>query len=254
MKKILIVFTILLLAIGSVWLLDYMGKQSASGPTGSRSNNPTVIKLSESCEDLELNTWNKPDFDKIRSQINMYHTQSLISQVDKINLETLLYSAYAGSLNLAFEDWKSNCARSSVREIYNEIKEISNYNSTCQGKLRQSYTEIKGYYQILNATEKVKSLITKEFDPNTYNAAAKNIKALPSYFRRCSSITDKINDAESQLTSFKEFVEHNSDHYKAHDVDNEDTQTLNDLEQDYQKASNFGYTFYKNKLANDGFK
>lgn len=253
MKKILIVLVILLLAIGAVWLLDYMGQQSPSGHTGTISNNPTVIKLSGSCEDLELNTWNKPEFEKIRSQINMYHTQSLISQVDKINLETRLYSAYAGSLNLAFEDWKSNCARSSVREIYNEIKEISNYNSTCQGKLRQSYTEIKGYYQILNTTERVKSLITKEFDPNTYNAAEKDIKGLPSYYRRCSSLTGKINEAYSELTSFKIFVEHNSDHYKAHALD-PDYKTLGKLENDYQKASNFGYTFYKNKLANDGFK
>lgn len=253
MKKILIVLVILLLAIGAVWLLDYMGQQSPSGHTGTISNNPTVIKLSGSCEDLELNTWNKPEFEKIRSQINMYHTQGLISQVDKISLETRLYSAYAGSLNLAFEDWKSNCARSSVREIYNEIKEISNYNSTCQGKLRQSYTEIKGYYQILNATEKVKLLIIKEFDTNTYNAAAKDIAALPSYYRRCSSITGKINEAESQLTSFKLFVEYNSDHYNAHTI-SPDSRTVSKLEQDYQKASNFGYTFYKNKLANDGFK
>lgn len=252
MKKILIVFTILLLAIGAVWLLDYMGQQSPSGHTGTISNNPTVIKLSGSCEDLELNTWNKPEFEKIRSQINMYHTQSLISQVDKINLETRLYSAYAGSLNLAFEDWKSNCARSSVREIYNEIKEISNYNSTCQGKLRQSYTEIKGYYQILNATKKVKSLITKEFDPNTYNAAAKDIKGLPSYYRRCSSITGKINDAESQLAIFKEFVENYSDHYNAHRLF-PDNRSEYKLKKDYKTASNSGFKYYENRLANDGF-
>jgi hypothetical protein len=230
-----------------------MGQQSSSGPIGPISSNPTVIKLSKSCEDLELKTWNKPEFEKIRSQINMYHTQSLISQVDKINLETRLYSAYAGSLNLAFEDWKSNCARSSVREVYNEIKEISNYNSTCQGKLRQSYTEIKGYYQILNAEEKVKSLIKKKFDPNTYNSLEKDIKSLPSYYRRCSSITSKIKGTESKLQMFKKFVVHNTDHYAAHNID-PDPDTTRDLEKDYQKASKLGFSYYEDKLANDGFK
>jgi len=253
MKKIFIVLAILLLGIGCVWLLDYMGQQSSSGSIGSISSNPTVTKLSESCEDLELKTWNKPEFEKIRSQINMYHTQSLISQVDKINLETRLYSAYAGSLNLAFEDWKRNCARSSVREVYNEIKEISNYNSTCKGKLRQSYTEIKGYYQILNAIEKAKDLITKEFDANTYNSAEKNLNTLPSYYRRCSTIVSNIKEAETNLKAYKLFVENNTDHYEGYSRSSDNFWTFK-LKRDHQEASKLGYTYYKNKLANDGFK
>ena len=253
MKKILIVLVILSLAIGSVWLLDYMGQQSSSGPIGTISSNPTVIKLSESCEDLELKTWNKPEFEKIRSQINMYHTQSLISQVDKINLETRLYSAYAGSLNLAFEDWKSNCARSSVREVYNEIKEISNYNSTCQGKLRQSYTEIKGYYQILNATEKAKDLITKEFDANTYNSLENDLNSLPSHYRRCSNIVNNIKEAQTSLKTYKDFVENYSDHYNAYRLFPDNFSEYK-LKKDYKTASNSGFKYYKNRLANDGFK
>jgi len=253
MKKILIVLVILLLAIGAVWLLDYMGQQSPSGHTGTISNNPTVIKLSGSCEDLELNTWNKPEFEKIRSQINMYHTQGLISQVDKISLETRLYSAYAGSLNLAFEDWKSNCARSSVREIYNEIKEISNYNSTCQGKLRQSYAEIKGYYQILNATEKAKDLITKEFDANTYNSLENDLNSLPSHYRRCSNIVNNIKEAQTSLKTYKDFVENYSDHYNAHRLFPDNFSEYK-LKKDYKTASNSGFKYYENRLANEGFK
>jgi len=253
MKKIFIVLAILLLGIGCVWLLDYMGQQSPSGPTSSISSNPTVIKLSKSCEDLELKTWNEPEFEKIRSQINMYHTQSLISQVDKISLETRLYSAYAGSLNLAFEDWKSNCARSSVREIYNEIKEISNYNSTCQGKLRQSYAEIKGYYQILNATEKAKDLITKEFDANTYNSLENDLNSLPSHYRRCSNIVNNIKEAQTSLKTYKDFVENYSDHYNAHRLFPDNFSEYK-LKKDYKTASNSGFKYYENRLANEGFK
>jgi len=252
MKKAIIIFSVLLLTAGAVWLLNSM----SSGNTGlsdiESSGNVSVEKLMASCDSLESRLQNKSEFEKLRAQINMFHSQGLITQVDKQNLEAILYSAYAGSLNLSFKNWKRQCAKNSVTNLYSDIKQLSKHNSTCRGKLRGSYSEINGYYRIQRVTNNISKLIQKEYNQNTLSANEIDLKGLPSYFKSCSNITADINSAKNKLASYKTFVFQYNNHKKAH-ISRPDSWTLYDLKKDYNEARNQGFKYYENSLDNEGF-
>jgi hypothetical protein len=258
MKKLAILSAILIIAAGTVWYLNYSGQKNSSTNQGlDYSSNPHAKELISQIDALESNQWNKEQFDKILSKIDIKHSRDKISDTDKHNLEEGLYSAYAKSLHLSFESWKDYCAKTSVNKLYQEIKLSRKYDALCEEILSQAYSEINGYYQILNVTKKVGQLIQEEFEESSFNSLEKKVQKLPSYFSACSQIREKIDVAREKLAIYHEFVQENIDNYSAYEFElkiGETTYpTLQKLKANYKLAQKQGFDFYEKKLKTDGF-
>jgi hypothetical protein len=255
MRKILMLVAVLVIAAGSVWLLNSMSQKSLSGQdehVGLDENSTVLEDIRALCKNLESNQWNKAEYENIQQKINVDYGQGLITTNEKRNLEVNLRSAYAESLNLAFKKWKSNCAENSSRDLYREIKEVSNYNTTCKEKLTPSYSEINGYYKILSVTRKVDDLIKNQYESNSYKAIEKKLNSLPTYYDSCEKIKSKKDTAKRKLYAFEEFVKRIENHYRAHNS-YPNKYTLSDLESDYRESREQGYVYYENLLKTDGF-
>ena len=259
MKKLAILSGMLIMAAGTVWFLNYSGQEkSSTNQEFDYSSNPHAKEIISQIDALEANQWNKEQFDKILSKIDIKYSRDKISDTDKHNLEEGLYSAYAKSLHLSFESWKDNCAKNSVNKLYQEIKQSRKHDAKCKEILRQAYSEINGYYQILNVTKKVGQLIQEEFEQNSFNSLSQKAEQLPSYFRACSQIREKIDVAREKLAIYHEFVQENIDNYSAYEFElkiGETTYpTLQKLKANYKLAQKQGFDFYEKKLKTDGFE
>jgi hypothetical protein len=258
MKKLAILSGMLIVAAGTIWFLNYSGQEkSSTSQEFDFNSNPHAKEIISQIDALESNQWNKEQFDKILSKIDIKYSRDKISDTDKHNLEEGLYSAYAKSLHLSFESWKDNCAKTSVNKLYREIKQSRKHDAKCKEILSQAYSEINGYYQILNVTKKAGQLIQEEFEENSFNSLSQKVKKLPSYFRACSEISEKIDVARNNLASFNEFVETCIDNYSLYDLEvklNRTTYlTLQKLKENYKEAQRLGFDFYEKKLKTDGF-
>jgi len=258
MKKLAILSGMLIVAAGTVWFLNYSGQEkSSSSQEFDYSSNPHTKDIISQIDALESNQWNKEQFDKILSKIDIKYSRDKISDTDKHNLEEGLYSAYAKSLRLSFESWKDNCAKNSVNKLYQEIKQYRKHDAKCKEILSQAYSEINGYYQILNVTKKVGQLIQEEFEENSFNSLSQKAEQLPSYFRACSEIREKIYVARENLEIYHEFIQENIDNYSAYEfelkIGETSYPTIQKLRADYGLAQRMGFDFYERKLKTDGF-
>jgi hypothetical protein len=259
MKKLAILSGMLILAAGTVWFLNYSTQTDKEDPDDilKFESSPDVEYLVSQIDALESSQWNREQFDKILSEIDAKYSRDKISDIEKDKLEEGLYSAYAKSLRLSFESWKDNCAKTSVSKLYQEIKRSRKYDAKCKEILSQAYSEINGYYKILNITKKVGQLIQEEFEENSFNSLSQKAEQLPSYFRACSQIREKIDVARENLVIYHEFVQENIDNYSAYEFElkiGETTYpTLQKLRADYGLAQRMGFDFYERKLKTDGF-
>ena len=72
MKKLAILSGMLIVAAGTVWFLNYSGQEkSSSSQEFDYSSNPHAKEIISQIDALESNQWNKEQFDKILSKIDI---------------------------------------------------------------------------------------------------------------------------------------------------------------------------------------
>jgi hypothetical protein len=258
MKKLALTLGMLIMAAVTVWFLNYSEQDNGpKGPKPDYDSKPYTEDIISQLDSLESNQWNKEKFDNILAEIDIMHSHENISDTEKDNLEEGLHSAYAKSLNLSFESWKENCAKSSVNKLYQEIKQSRKHDGKCEEILRTAYSEINRYYQILNVTKKAGQLIKEEFEENSFNSLSQKAEKLRSYFKACSEISGKLNAARDKLDIYHNFVLGNIDNYSAYEFEKERGETIystrKKLRSDYGLAQKHGFDFYEKKLKTDGF-
>lgn len=254
MKKAVVFFVFIIATAGIIWGLDYystsQNNSSDFGKAGGIINEPKVVRdFKVFCDSLRLNLWEPEAFRERMDRLSVFKNQDLINATEYIYLEEYMYAAYSASIINSFEQWKQACKLKDLSPILKEIKRISRINQGSKDRLRQTSTEIAGFYELVGTPQKVKNLISSKYDEVSFNQLLMEVENLPSYFKNCSSVNRNKYNANSDLQNFKAFASEFKDLFNAYLVNPSDVYTIRDLTRLCTRAQSGGYFYYSEELS-----
>jgi len=251
MNKTILFIALIIFAGGAMWSVDYF---SAIPPVEDVESSgvvqePKVVRDFKSfCDTLSKSMWNNASFQERVDRLNVYRSQKIVNSIEFLNLEEYMYSAYANSLINSYTDWKNSCNVSKLNVMHAEMRRISVFNTACSSKLQASIKEINSFNLLLGMPNKLKKIISVQYNETQYNELKKEIDALPSHFSRCNNVNRIKQNTKNELNDFHYFIINYNDAMSVFQMNQKDVYTLKDLKKLCSKAKENNYIYYKDQL------
>ena len=203
MKKHSLILIVVIVAglLFSLSLLITKGPFGGGGPPPRKKMN-----IDERIDSLGKLTFNEDSLLTIEGDINMFESVGKINSGKKSSLLSNLEYAKQNALVLSLKNWLNNSCNSS------DIDKVVRVGNTCSNKSNelQDLLNVHGRYNaVLSYNSKLSAFLAGEYNQGTADALINGISSAVSGepFRNCSAISSLQSKVNSEIASFKNFVE-----------------------------------------------
>jgi hypothetical protein len=203
MKKHSLIIIVIAIA-GILFGLSLLISKDVFGP--SAEVKPKKMNIDERVDSLGKLPFNEDSLLTIEGDINTLASINKINSSKKSSLLANLEYAKQNALVISLKNWLNNSCNSS------EIDKVVRVGSTCSNKSNelQDLLNVHGrYHAVLSYNSKLNAFLSGEYNQATADALINGISSAVSGepFSNCSAISGLQSKVNSEIASFKNFVE-----------------------------------------------
>jgi hypothetical protein len=257
MKKAFIILAILILAVGSVFVLDadiFGNKSSTSDMLRTSQEEATIITdFKIYCDSLEYQHWNAQAFQNRVDRLNVFYNHRLLEPTEYQALNFYLYSAYIKSLEASYESWSSNCNEDTLSALKPELRRIAAISASNNVELEPVIRAINKYELWKRIPASANALIKLQYEPESWIQLMHQVDAIkpdqshPELYKflGCTKISSIQGNTRTILNEFKAFHEGFTDAFRAFEAYPSYSNTSS-LDEFKKLAGRKGYSYYIN--------
>jgi hypothetical protein len=210
--------SLIIIVIAIAGLLFGLSLLITKGPFGSGGEPPRKkMNIDERIDSLGKLPFNEDSVLTIEGDINMFESVGKINSGKKSSLLSNLEYAKQNALVLSLKNWLNNSCNSS------DIDKVVRVGNTCSNKsneLQDLLNTHHRYNSVLNFELRLNAFLAGPYDQAQADGLANGISSaiIGEPFRNCPAISNVVNKINSELSSFKYFVD--QDYSQAELLDN----------------------------------